>query len=589
MVIHPTASNRAVVGTVLVASLVFSSFVRLRLRELPLERDDGEYAYAGQLILKGIPPYRLAYNMKLPGTYLAYAGLMALFGESAAGIHVGLLLVNLLTILLIFFLGRDLFESTAGAAAAVVYSVSSVSATVFGMAAHATHFVALFGVAGTWLLWKAIGRGSARTLFAAGLLLGTAFVMKQQGLFLPAFGAVAVVGHFGRSQPFSAGRLLTLMAVFMAGTVVPFSATCLWLWVAGVFDRFWLWTFDYARQYVVEQTLEQGAAMFWHQIRASAAANWPFWVAAILGAAGLALGSGGRERNRFVYAFFFGSFLCVCPGLYFREHYFIVLLPAIALLAGAGCNAVARFIGRAMAPGGLFHRQQPSKRRSASNPDSVGKSRRGVGRPAGGHRFPLDGIPARRERAFPADAVAAAILVVAVACAIWPQRGVFFFWTPGETCRAVYGANPFVESVPIADYLRSHSTPDDRVAVVGSEPQIYFLSRRTSATGYIYTYPLMEPQPFARRMQEDMAREIEASRPALVVLVNVPASWLAKPGSDPFIYEWAERFVRAEYEPAGLVDILSQERTEYHWGREAAGARPRSPIHVWILRRKSES
>lgn len=37
----------------------------------PLERDEGEYAYAGQLMLQGIPPYQLAYNMKLPGTYAA--------------------------------------------------------------------------------------------------------------------------------------------------------------------------------------------------------------------------------------------------------------------------------------------------------------------------------------------------------------------------------------------------------------------------------------------------------------------------------------------------------------------------------------
>ena len=37
--------------------------IRFRLLEMPLERDEGEYAYAGQLILQGIPPYELAYNM----------------------------------------------------------------------------------------------------------------------------------------------------------------------------------------------------------------------------------------------------------------------------------------------------------------------------------------------------------------------------------------------------------------------------------------------------------------------------------------------------------------------------------------------
>ena len=59
-------------------------FARIRLLGLPLERDEGEYAYAGQLILQGIPPYKLAYNMKFPGTYDAYALIMSIFGQTTA-------------------------------------------------------------------------------------------------------------------------------------------------------------------------------------------------------------------------------------------------------------------------------------------------------------------------------------------------------------------------------------------------------------------------------------------------------------------------------------------------------------------------
>src|ERR1700678_1899658 len=51
----------------LVAVLGFNFFVRWRLLGMPLERDEGEYAYAGQLFLQGIPPYQLAWNMKFPG------------------------------------------------------------------------------------------------------------------------------------------------------------------------------------------------------------------------------------------------------------------------------------------------------------------------------------------------------------------------------------------------------------------------------------------------------------------------------------------------------------------------------------------
>src|SRR5580658_745674 len=94
----------------LALTILLVIFVRLRLLQIPLERDEGEYAYAGQLILEGIPPYKLAYNMKLPGTYASYAAIMAFFGQTTAGIHFGFLLVNLGALALLFFIARRLLD-----------------------------------------------------------------------------------------------------------------------------------------------------------------------------------------------------------------------------------------------------------------------------------------------------------------------------------------------------------------------------------------------------------------------------------------------------------------------------------------------
>ena len=126
--------------------------IRIRLLGIPLERDEGEYAYAGQLMLQGIPPYKLAYNMKFPGTYAAYALIMSMFGQTISGIHVGFLLVNAATIALVFLLGRRLINEMAGLVAAASYAVLSLSPTVLGFAAHATHFVMLPVLGGMLLL-----------------------------------------------------------------------------------------------------------------------------------------------------------------------------------------------------------------------------------------------------------------------------------------------------------------------------------------------------------------------------------------------------------------------------------------------------
>src|SRR5260221_1462739 len=87
--------------------LLFVGFIRFRLLDMPLERDEGKYAYAGQLILQGIPPYELAYNMKLPGTYFAYALGMAVFGQNKAGNSLTLLVVDFLIHNFFFFFGGE--------------------------------------------------------------------------------------------------------------------------------------------------------------------------------------------------------------------------------------------------------------------------------------------------------------------------------------------------------------------------------------------------------------------------------------------------------------------------------------------------
>src|SRR5258708_24241053 len=109
------ASSRHAHYAVLLLVLLCFAFVRFRLRNMPLERDEGEYAYVGQLMLQGIPPYKLACNMKLPGTYAVYAGTMAVFGESAAGIRTGLVVVNAATTILGFLLSHYLYRAFAGA------------------------------------------------------------------------------------------------------------------------------------------------------------------------------------------------------------------------------------------------------------------------------------------------------------------------------------------------------------------------------------------------------------------------------------------------------------------------------------------
>jgi len=519
-------------------ALVLLSFalIRFRLRDMPLERDEGEYAYAGQLISQGIAPYQSVYAMKLPGTYLAYACLMAIFGQSSSGIHLGLIVVNAATSFLVFLLGLQLFGRLAGLIAGASYALLSTSESVLGFAAHATHFSVLPALAGTLLLLIAVERGSRIWLyFWSGLLLGLAFLMKQPGIFFVFFGGLYLLKSEAK-EPIAWRSVGIKLSVFGLGALAPFLLTCLVLWRAGVLEKFFFWTFTYASQYATTNTILQALPVLKMVAPGVLGPSAYLWGLAFLGIMAFAWDSGARKHAWFTVAFLLFSFLGVCPGFFFRQHYFILMLPAVALLAGLGVSSA---------------------------------------------REKFASTPAIR----PLALAPLFVFAVAFAYSLIQQSEFFFQIDPLAVCQSVYAPNPFPEAVAIADYIKAHSKQNSEIAVLGSEPEIYFYAKRHSATGYIYTYELMERQKYASAMQQEMIREIESAKPDYIVNVDVFFSWFPREGSDNTIFAWAKEYLRANYERVGVVEI--GQTTEYYWDDAANTAKPQSANRVEVFRRKA--
>jgi len=507
---------------VIVFGLVIA--IRIRLLGIPLERDEGEYAYAGQLMLQGIPPYTLAYSMKFPGTYASYALIMSIFGQTIFGIRLGLLLVNAATIALIFFLGRRLINSTAGIAAAMSYAVLSVSPSVLGLFAHATNFVMLPVLGGTLLILKlseseqhAIGR-----IFASGSLFGIGVLMKQPALLFIPVGVLYLLWN-DIHRRFALKEIVLRNLIFGIAAIVPFGITCLILWHAGVLDKFWFWTIRYASEYGSfpmgaiysgKWPLARAMHVFANRIADAIDIGWVLWALAGLGLVFGMVDRRSRFTAIFLLALFVFSALAVCQGLYFRPHYFIMILPVVSLLVGLAISKLSDLL----------------------------TSRTIVVR-----FLPLF--------------LLGAILSLPI---LWEKK-IFFGVSPVEACRLIYPDNPFAEAVKIAAYLREHTNPDDPIAVLGSEPEIYFYAQRHSATGYIYTYGLMEPQKYARQMQQEMIHEIESARPKFLVSVVMFNSWLWRPDSERLMFSWANEYGAQNYSPAGVVKITPTE-VDYSFG-----------------------
>lgn len=517
--------------------IILIALIRIHLLNVPLERDEGEYAYTGQLILQGILPYSAVYSMKMPGIYAVYALILAIFGQTHTAIHLGLMLVNSVAIILVFLLGKRIYGSLTGVMAAASFAVLSLSQSVQGIFTHAEHFVILFAVGGILLLLHAIETNRKGPLFWSGLLLGIGFLMKQHGATFIAFSGFYLLYAHLISRPINWSSFIKKIGLFSIGAFLPFVLTCFIFWSAGLFDKFWFWTFSYAREYVSAYPFAKGINFFKLHLTDILNSSILIWTLAFIGLSAFVWDKKVKSQALFILSFFIFSFLSVWPGFFFRRHYFILLLPAVALLAGIGVTSLLS----------LFPEKKSTGMKSAA---------------------------------------VILLVITPLFFTVYKQKKFFFQMSPKAVSRSTYGFNPFPESLEIAKYIKEQTTEDDRIVVLGSEPQIYFYSKRRSATGYIYTYEMMKGHRYAEVMQKEMIREIESVSPKIIIFASISPSWNLHKDSKRLIFFWFEQYIKKYYERVSVIDILSDEKTVYKWGEESAAYKPHSKYSLFVFKRK---
>jgi hypothetical protein len=155
---------------------------------------------------------------------------------------------------------------------------------------------------------------------------------------------------------------------------------------------------------------------------------------------------------------------------------------------------------------------------------------------------------------------------------------------PKEGAALLYTANNFEVFPMLADYLRNQSAPTAKLAVFGSEPELFFYSHRRSVTGYIYMYDLVQDQPFRQRMDKEMMTEVEQGRADYAVFVNLVFSWLPyPPESFKGFNDWMVNYLDSQYEPCGVVTFLPN---RYFWGPDCLKHVPPGHRFVVLYRRK---
>ncbi len=532
-------STRVWIGLLLCLILAANLAIRWHLRDLPLERDEGEYAYAGQLILQGIPPYQIAWNMKFPGTYFAYAALMSVFGETPQGIHLGLILVTSLSIALVFLIGRELMGAVGGLLAAIFFTGLSALPFAFGLAAHATHFVVLFVCLGTFALLKMEKKKPFLWTAISGLAFGCAILMKQHA----AIFAAAAFAWLAWRMFLKKEKAISVATIFAVTAAIPLLLTAIGLAWAGVWDRFNLWTIQYAREYVSIFPLRAVPRQFINGFDPILDNGVWVWVFGLMGITLVFLKIKFRRAAIFGTGLLLAGLAATVPGFYFRGHYFLMVMPGIALLNAALLLALADWI------------------KKSSQVQML-------------------------------KLIPACLFLVVIGDLMVRNAAVWFQMTPAQISRKIYGLSPFPESPEIARYLAAHTKPDETIAMLGSEPQIFFLAQRHSASGYIYVYPLTEPQPLAANMRAEFIHEIETAKPKYIVYVNTLSSWCSAVMPDETqkildsLNDWWNAYALQNYQQVGAVDTAEDQPSQFFWDEQLVNRTNTAFPAISVFRRK---
>lgn len=488
---RPTRVHSGLWALIAVTVVTFA-LLRVPYLSVPLERDEGEYAYIAQRILEGDVPYRDAFDQKPPGVFLAYAAAFLVFGQSIESIHLLLYLWTAATVLVLFGLVRRLSGDWAAGFASLIFAVASVDPRLAATAANTELFMLLPITASMACLVRGLAEPRARWWFACGALAAAACWIKQVAALNAAFVAVyAGVVLFRRGGARASLRGLLWLALGTAVTSVP---VVLWFVLAGAWTSFVDAVFLHNLAYAGNPPMQEGldTAIYWlgRQVPSQAV----FWA---LAAWVLVVPRSADPRIRRLLGFWaLASAAGVAVGFRFRPHYFVQMLPVLAALGGVAAGSVAQW---------LWAR---SRRAGAIGTASL-----------------------------------AGLLIAPPVVANWETLRA----EPDAISRQIYHLNPFPESLEIADYIRRTSEADDTIYVVGSEPQILFYAHRRSATRYIFFYPLTGGYPDSADRQRELIREVRANRPRYVVVANLRTSLMTGPETDTYVFEETLKILRGGY------------------------------------------
>ena len=385
--------------------------------------DEGGYAYVAREWARGARLYADVWIDRPQGLISVYRSVIAV-ADHPWGFRLTALLVGVCVTLLVGAIGWLLRGPATGVAAAAIYAIVGAGPPVEGFTLNgelAASLPAAAAVAAILVRWR---RGGRRWLAVAGVLGGSAMLMKQGGFdgLLAAAALVCAVGPSWRERARSVGTIA-------AGAAVPLAVAAIHALSVG-FGSYW----DDVVAFRASSEFHDGSRSYffnasWHN------AQHDVLALAVVAAIGLAAVAWKRTERVVVCTWLAAALVAFNVGGLFWAHYYVQLLPPLALLAGIGATAF-------------------------------------------------------RSRAIAVVLVCAAVAPVAVMMAGIAAKA--------DGYRVRYEKTYWLDR-QVAAFLRAHSSPRDSIYALDSRADLYYLADRGTRYPYIWHHsPVLTPNGRAR-------------------------------------------------------------------------------------------
>jgi 4-amino-4-deoxy-L-arabinose transferase-like glycosyltransferase len=521
----------------LLVFLVFISILRLSFLDFGLDRDEGAYTLLGEVLRNGGIMYVDGYEMKPPALFYLYALINSVFGYTIEGLHTSVLVFNFLSALGIYFLIKKWINNWSAAITGICFSIFAFNPIISGFAGVAEHYMNFILIAAAIVIQKGILNKRLWLVGLAGMLFTLNVGIKQNGIFFWLI-PVILLPLYSLVKRKEARDYLKLLGYFLMGSAAMTILLFLPVFIQGSFNDFWYWVVKYPKEtYTSSVSIVKGYEFFKEYLIKNTFFMRILWILGLLGSLAYAV----FYRNKtgltiIILSLVIGSILSIAPGLRFYGHYWLLLAPVLAIGNGLMCELLYKLI------------KQKAKRRMIIIP--------------------------------------VLLYAIIISSGLYNKSAMVFNPKEIQILRMVYGDNPFTELRMLSEHFKKIIAKNDKVAVLGGEPQVYNYLNKPSISRHIFMTNLVNSHERQADLKKEFIRDVETARPEYIYFIFHPYSWVMTEGKDQSIYNWAYSYVQSNYKPIGIADLLPGQAPYMTVNeQQLASYQPRSDRYVYIYKR----